>query len=268
MSYKLYSAKAPEDQNDNQWTQRSVKGEIESCITRTLGRIFNEFLQNKSLKILEAGCGLGGWVYFLKEKGHDIIGLEYEQRIVERVREYDPDFPILQGDVTELDFKDNTFDAYISLGVIEHFEEGPRKALSEAERVLKPGGLAFISVPYLNIFRLLFVHPLRSFYFFLRSLSGKKRHFWEYRYSKKELRNFLEDCGFKVIYEGIDDYIPHDRRHHIGLWADFFFLRKKGGEIWELNSPGKLILKMGSFLSPWLFCSGQLMVAENKKDKI
>ena len=49
--------------------------------------------------------------------------------------------------------------AYISLGVMEHFEDGCAAAMAEAFRVLKPGGLMFFTVPLENPFRKLFAHP-------------------------------------------------------------------------------------------------------------
>lgn len=265
VSYKFYSFRDRTGQNEEQWAERTVEGEIRSCYTRTLTRIFDRFLEGPNLKILEAGCGLGGWVHYFRERGHDVIGVEYEASVVQRVKAYDSSFPIVQGDITNLDFPDNTFDAYISLGVIEHFEEGPQKALNEARRVLKPKGLAFITVPYLSFFRRIWVHPLREIYFALRRLKGKKDYFWEYRYTKKELAFFLNEAGFEILYTGIDDYIAEDKKHHIGLYADFFFLRKKGGEIWELNLPGRLFLRIARVFSPWLFCSGLHMVARNVK---
>jgi len=261
MSYKLFSVRNSNLQNDDQWAERTVEGEIESVNNRTLINIFDRFLTGSNLKILEGGCGLGGWVHFLKEKGHQVIGLEYEKEVVERVKDYDESFPIQHGDITQLEFDDNTFDAYISLGVVEHFEEGPQKALQEAWRTLKPGGLALVSIPYFSIARRFFTHPLRDLYFAIRKLSGKEKFYWEYRYTKKELSFFLKEAGLEVIYTGIDDYIPEDNKHHIGLYADFFFLRKKGGGIWELNLPGQIILRLGKFFSPWLFCSGLHMVA-------
>ena len=46
-----------------------------------------------------------------------------------------------------MSFPDNHFDAYLSLGVIEHWEEGPQQAIDEAYRVIKPGGYFFVSTP-------------------------------------------------------------------------------------------------------------------------
>lgn len=265
MGYKFYSFRDRSQQNVAQWSERTVAGEIKSCNTRSLIEIFNHYIDQKNVRILEAGCGLGGWVHYFYKRGYDIVGVEYESDIVHRVKEFDQLLPIVQGDVNHLKFPDNSFDVYISLGVIEHFEEGTQKAISEARRVLKPGGLAFITVPYLNFFRRMVVHPLRNLYFGYRRAKGEGDYFWEYRYTKRELAQFLESGGFELVYTGIDDYIPEDRTHHIGLYADFFFLRKKNGEIWGLNFMGRIILFLTRLFSPWLVCSGLHMVARNMK---
>lgn len=267
MSYTFYSFRDRTAQDELQWENQSFDGLIKSSQTRTLMDIFCQYLDRPKMKIIEAGCGMGTWIYNLKQMGHDVIGVDYMQSTVDKVKAYDPDFPIEVGDVHQLRFPDSEFDAYVSLGVIEHFQAGPQQALLEARRILKPGGLAFITVPYLNLFRRLVTHNLRDIYFTGRRLLGKNYYFWEYRYTKKELKKFLEEAGFEVIFTGIDDYRTADRDHHIGLCADFFFLRSRHGEIWELNAPGKIILKLGKLFSPWLFCSGLHMVARNLKQR-
>jgi len=105
---------------------------------------------------------------------------------------------------------------------------------------------------------------MRDVYFMVRRLQRKRDYFWEYRYTRKELAGFIEETGFKVIDVDIDDYIEEDTIHHIGLYADFFFLRSQKGELWELNTVGKLLLRIGKLFSPWLFCSGLHMVAVKK----
>jgi SAM-dependent methyltransferase len=266
MSYRFLSFKNRDQQDLEMWDERTLQGETESCATRTLREIFETYIKPDD-EILEAGCGLGGWVNYFWKKGYHITGLEYDKRIIEKAKSFDQKIPIEYGDVNFLRFDNDSFDDYISLGVIEHFEEGPDKALQEAARVLKPGGLAFITVPYHTIFRRLFAHRLRDLFFLLRRIKGGSSYFWEYRYSKRELIGFLKQAGFSIIYVGIDDYIESDHCHHIGLYADFFFLRKKKGEIWELNTAGKILLRAGRIFSPWLFCSGIHIIAQNNKQK-
>jgi ubiquinone/menaquinone biosynthesis C-methylase UbiE len=55
------------------------------------------------------------------------------------------------GDILNLQFNDEDIDAIICLNVLEHVED-PFKAVSEIYRVLKKGGILFLSVPFLTSF--------------------------------------------------------------------------------------------------------------------
>jgi ubiquinone/menaquinone biosynthesis C-methylase UbiE len=265
MSYTLYSFKTRDEQDQAMWADTSFDGLIAASKNRNLFNIFHRHLINDPLCIIEAGCGMGTWVYNIRQMGHDIIGIDYMESTIKKLKAEVPDLPVKHGDVLDLNYQDNTFDAYVSLGVIEHFQGGPQIALREASRVLKPNGLAFITVPYLSVFRRFIAHPIRDLYFLLRRIRGKEKYFWEYRYTKRELKRFLDESNFRVIDVDIDDYARTDSQHHIGLCADFFFLREKNGEIWELNRLGRILLKIGKVFSPWFFCSGVHMVAVNQK---
>jgi len=52
-------------------------------------------------------------------------------------------------DLRELGFRPGVFAAYISLGVVEHDPAGPDAILREAWRLLEPGGVLLLSVPYI-----------------------------------------------------------------------------------------------------------------------
>ena len=52
-------------------------------------------------------------------------------------------------------------DAVLSLGVVEHDEAGPQEGLRELRRILKPGGILVLAVPFNNWFRRLVVNHLR-----------------------------------------------------------------------------------------------------------
>lgn len=166
MSYKLFSIKTSSDHSLMQWEARSLEGELESFKGRTLVRIFKTYLGKSRTRILEGGCGLGAWCEWFQQENHEILGVEHDQNIINRAKEFKEDVAIEYGDITSLKHADNSFDAYISLGVIEHFEHGPEEAVSEAFRILKPGGLAFFSTPLLTPLRKFFSHPIRDIYFF------------------------------------------------------------------------------------------------------
>jgi SAM-dependent methyltransferase len=56
--------------------------------------------------------------------------------------------PQVFGDAGQLPFRDGSFDVVVCLEVLEHVRE-PDQALRELARVLRPGGRAFVSMPFL-----------------------------------------------------------------------------------------------------------------------
>ena len=105
--------------------------------------------------ILEAGCGRAIHVYALDQQGYSVTGVDFAGDTIEKVKALVPQLDVRQGDVTDLAFEANSFGGYWSLGLIEHFWDGYDQLVEEAWRVLRPGGLAFITFPHLS--------PLRRF---------------------------------------------------------------------------------------------------------
>lgn len=52
------------------------------------------------------------------------------------------------ADAHDLPFSDDSFDSYVAIEVLEHLRS-PKKAVSEIYRVLEPGGVAILSIPFL-----------------------------------------------------------------------------------------------------------------------
>jgi len=287
---------------DNMWMSRTIEKELEACDIENPPRdLFLEFLSKKD-KILDAGCGFGKWVIFLHRLGYDIVGIDNNKLAVSKLKEFDDSLKIEAGDILNINYPDNYFNAYISMGVIEHFEEGPQAALNEAYRIVKPGGLIFVSVPAENILRRIVRRPLRNavnsvfgsleiirlrwkvsrsraflsavknilpekILSLLLLLRKRKRycHFIEYRYSKQELENFLRQAGFKIMTTMPHDYYDN-KAHSVGLWVDFPFMRVKGGwENFKLNPFGERISRIFYRISPWFACGLHISVARSQK---
>ncbi|MDI6804953.1 MAG: class I SAM-dependent methyltransferase [Bacteroidota bacterium] len=191
--YKIYHPAAQVDlieTHGQSWQNETLEENIRLCDYQTITQYFIKYLQ-KNGTILESGCGLGRWVFYLKRRGYNVTGIDLASTAVESAKKFDPSIPILKDDVLNSSFSSNYFDSVISLGVVEHFEEGPEAALREFSRLLKDDGLLFISVPTQNLLRISITNQLKELFWWYNKKKGVKYKFEEYRYTKKQFSNIL-----------------------------------------------------------------------------
>lgn len=100
----------------------------------------------RASKVLDAGCATGEMATRLMRRGYEVWGLDIAEPMIRCARERCPSDRFRVGDVEQMPFRDNTFDAVVCLGVIEYLDTDER-ALREMWRVLKPGGRAVVSTP-------------------------------------------------------------------------------------------------------------------------
>jgi SAM-dependent methyltransferase len=244
---------------DTYWGSVDVKENLQLCRGDEILPIFRRYLRSEQL-ILEAGCGLAKWVIYFAEEGYRIVGLDKHQASLERAKAFYGDLVVTGGSVAELPFPDGSLDAYISLGVIEHFEEGPARALSEAHRVLRQGGIAIIETPYDNVLRRLVTNHIMDAVRITKQLLGGKYRFAEYRFTQRELRSFVRKAGFRILAVHPKDYDLPEKS--IGLTMDVPILRERNGTTFELNASGRLAKRVLFGLSPWLFSACVVCVAQ------
>lgn len=145
---------------------------------------------------------------------------------MERAAQQIPDATFLAGDLRALPLEDASVGSIMSLGAVEHAIEGPEAALSEMFRVLRPGGVALITVPYLGPVRRIMWQLTRPIRYSprlrraLRRTRGTVRlsrdmgtrdgwtadflateggwSFFQYQLDKPTMRRLLTDAGFVV----------------------------------------------------------------------
>jgi ubiquinone/menaquinone biosynthesis C-methylase UbiE len=96
--------------------------------------------------VLDIGCGTGHLAAELMQRGYTAWGVDLSDAMVEYAREHYNRDRFRVGDIEQIPFSDNTFDAVMCLGVMEYLEKD-EPALREMWRVLKPGGRAVITTP-------------------------------------------------------------------------------------------------------------------------
>jgi SAM-dependent methyltransferase len=117
--------------------------------------IYRNYPRDKArsdIKILEIGCGAGNNCWFAAREGFDVTGIDGSSSAInfakERFAAEGLAGNFIVGDFTQLPFEDNQFDIVFDRGSIVCCNlEGGKKAISEANRVLKTGGLFFFN-PY------------------------------------------------------------------------------------------------------------------------
>ncbi len=103
----------------------------------------------KNIRILEIGCGNGSMTNYLFQKGANIIGVDINEKYIEKARarfkiQAQNIFQVMEGE--KLDFQDKTFDIVISFDVFEHIKNS-NKHLQEVRRVLKRNGIYIFGTP-------------------------------------------------------------------------------------------------------------------------
>jgi SAM-dependent methyltransferase len=195
---------------DDIWRQRDLKLAHRNPRNRLMESLTAKYLPSRSGRILEAGCGIGTNVRVLRSLGYDCRGIDYAPHVIDSVKEIFPELPLELGDVRRIPFEDGSFDAYWSVGVIEHFETPCQEVTSEAFRILRQKGYAFVSFPYLC--------PVRRLKRFLGCYERRfgfaqefRKHFNQYALDPSAVVRQFEAAGFRFLqgrtYNGLLGWI-------------------------------------------------------------
>lgn len=258
MAFTVYAPRDYGEQQEAMWVGMGYGHHLRHIKRRSILPVFSKYLPPRA-RIVEAGCGFGGWVYYLNEQGYRAVGIDLNASVLDEADPADRRLvPLCRNDVLHMCFADDTFDAYLSLGVVEHFPEGPAAPLGEAMRVLKPGGYILVSTPTTNMFRNLVNHPVRRMFDVLHRLRGRRLHFAEYRFTKPELVEHVRRAGFEIVETVPNDTRLDQHQYSIGFFTDWPPLRSS--EKFRLNALGSLVFRTLKAISPYLVVSGILVV--------
>ncbi|MBI4812390.1 class I SAM-dependent methyltransferase [Candidatus Falkowbacteria bacterium] len=245
---------------DKQWEIEDFKEAVErnGRRDRFVSSITKKFLPaNKSIKILEGGCGMGHFVYSLDLRGYDAYGIDFAENVVGRLNKNFPDLKIYRGNVRNLNFGNEYFDAYWSLGVIEHFFGGYEKISDEMRRAIKKNGYLFITFPHLSLLRKIKAKLGR--YPFFTSANFKEGDFYQFALDYNGVVKHFQRKGFSLVYKKSFDGVK-------GMEEESGFLAPLFRKIYNGKS---IFLKIARFAANKIFSvfAGHIILLAFKKDE-
>lgn len=127
---------------------------------RSRNKVLRHLPTGPKLRLLDVAIGDGVYLDWLP-KDWEIVGIDISTAQLNacRKRAGDRDLPLVLGEAEDLPFQDRRFDAVLSIGGFNYFND-PERSLREMARVVKPGGTIVISDEVPNLTDRMLGHKL------------------------------------------------------------------------------------------------------------
>jgi len=148
-------------------------------------------------ELLDIGCGTGLFIEKYIRYGGTAVGLDISRKMVERARSRCTDSEFAVGNGEKLPFCDQSFDAVSSMLVFSYVK-APDTMLSEAYRVLRPGG----AIAICTLGKKLLTRGIPALYQISEKMNVKHvvmKDFGEYYYNEDEMHSLFGNAGFTDV---------------------------------------------------------------------
>src|SRR6266511_4943190 len=108
---------------------------------RRFERYFGELERLRGLDVLDAGCGAGAFLDVVAPYAERVVGVDLSESVESAyasMRSH-AGVDVVQGDLVQLPFPEESFDFVYCIGVIQHTSD-PEAAFKSLARMVRPGG--------------------------------------------------------------------------------------------------------------------------------
>jgi len=189
-------------------------------------------------KILDIGCGNGHMLGIIKDRFHELYGVDISpsrlreaEKNIEKLCPLDiSKFKFLEGNADDsLRFPDNYFDTIICMAVIEHVYD-IFSLVKEIYRVLKPNGCVIAQVPNIAYFKhrislLLGKLPVTSSPYNWEEIGWDGGHI--HYFTMNKFCWLFESQGFQIIKKSGSGFLAKFRNWYPSLLTGDLFIKAK-----------------------------------------
>ena len=148
--------------------------------------------------VLDAGCGSGRDLLWLKNRGFHVTGFEKSEKLAAMARK-NANCPVIEGDFEVFDFSSLSFDAVTAVGSLVHIpRERTSSVIANVSRALAENGLLYIS--------------LKEGSGTATDSTGRVFFLWR----NKELQYLFDQLGFQVLHFSRTRSALHTREIWLG----------------------------------------------------
>jgi len=226
-------------------------------------------IQSKAGKILEAGCGAGRILRYYADKGYDIVGIDFIDGAIKKLKKTDPSLNVETGNITDLKYNDKSFKYVLAFGLYHNLHHDLDKAIKETYRILESRGKVCASFRADNLQTLLTdwltEHRTRK-----DGIKTLPEEFHKMNLTQSEFVSLFKKAGLEVEAVYPVENMP--------VFYKFSFFRSKKHKIfneqigrkdgYELSTLGKILQRVLMRFFPRHFCNIFVLIArklENKK---
>jgi len=211
-------------------------------------------------RILEAGCGAGRILRYYHDQGYDIVGMDYIQAAIDKLKIADPSLQVETGDIVNLAYADQSFRYILAFGLYHNLENDLQKSIQETHRVLERNGVVCASFRADNIQTRISDWLADRKH---KQQNTEPREFHKMNLTKREFSRLFSDAGFEI-----ESTYPVENMPFLYKFATFrsashkkFDENKARAEGYRLSWFGRLLQNTIMRTMPDQFCNIYVLIA-------